>query len=629
MFFKGYIKTKGKKAIERFKDVDDLHSLEEVQNFGEYAGILAQDTVLIDVDDSEMSQILLDIIIDENIACCVRKTNRGMHFFFKNSGAECFKQCYTNVNLACGLTADIKVGLKNSYSILKLDGVERAIIYDKFDDEEYAQVPFWLNVVQNEKNLYNLAEGDGRNSALFSYILNLQAVGLTIEEIKKTITIINKYVLKNPLSDKELDTILRDESFKKKIVPNFFNNASFEFDKFAKYLVKELSIKKINGLIHIYKDGYYQEGVVLIEQEIIKVLPALNRAKRTEVLEYIKLLCSENHEIASANYIAFKNGILDLSSDKMLPFSKDLNITNKIPYNYNTNSYSELLDNTLNKLSCNDIAIRKSLEELVGYCLYRRNELRKAFILVGDKANGKSTYLSIIQKALGNDNTSALDLKELRERFKTAELFNKLANIGDDIADDFISDASFFKKLVSGDRITAERKGKDPFAFNNYSKLIFSANNLPRINDKTGAVLSRIIIIPFEATFSKEDPDYRPFIKYELQQEDSIEYLLKLGVMALKNILTNNSFTIGERASVQLQNYDLLNNPILSFVDEYREENLTKFPIDTVYEHYNNFCMSNNFKASSKIEFSRQIRKRFKLESKTKRIGRDTARFFA
>lgn len=76
----------------------------------------------------------------------------------------------------------------------------------------------------------------------------------------------------------------------------------------------------------------------------------------------------------------------------------------------------------------------KAGEDEGHYCLYRRNELGKAFILIGDKSNGKSTFLHVVKNMLGDKNIASLDLKELGDRFKTAELFGKLANIGDDIS---------------------------------------------------------------------------------------------------------------------------------------------------------------------------------------------------
>ena len=218
--------------------------------------------------------------------------------------------------------------------------------------------------------------------------------------------------------------------------------------------------------------------------------------------------------------------MLDIVTGQMQPFSPDLVITNQIPWDYNPEAYSELADDTLNKLACGDQPIRALLEECIGYCFYRRNELGKAFILTGDKSNGKSTFLDCVKAILGDGNISALDLKELGDRFSTSMMFGKLANIGDDIGDDFLqgSQVATFKKVVTGNRIKAERKGQDPFEFNPYVKLLFSANDIPRMKDKTGAVLRRLVIIPFNARFTKYlpsgeiDPDYNPYIKYQLNK---------------------------------------------------------------------------------------------------------------
>lgn len=629
MWFKGYVRTKNKQSIDRFKNVENLRQIDDVKDLPEYAGILAPDTVLIDVDNETESKLLLDILEKENIICQVRKTTRGMHFFFLNNGAKCFTQCHTHIKLACGITADVKTGITNSYSVLKYKGKEREIIYDKFDDEAYMPVPAFLNKVDANIDLLNLADGDGRNSSLFAYILNLQAAGLNKEQIKDTLRIINNYIFKKPLSEKEFETITRDDAFKDAIIPSFFDGKQFLFDVFAQYLVDNLPIKKINGVLHVYENGYYQDGNEKIEREMIKLIPTLNRAKRTEVYEYIKLLAMDDNAPAPSNLIAFNNGIYDIDSDELMPFSQDILITNKIPFDYRPDATSDLIDDTLDKLSCGDAEIRTSLEEMAGYTLYRRNELRKAFILIGDKANGKSTFLSVIQKMLGEDNISALDMKELNERFKSAELYRKLANIGDDIADDFIPDTAIFKKLVSGDRITAERKGQDPFTFNNYSKLIFSANNLPRVKDKTGAVLNRLIIIPFNATFDKNDKNnYNPFIKYELQKNENIEYLIILGIKALKNVLAKKEFTIGNKIQEQLNQYDELNNPIIAFFDDWDRDRIQRDPIDFIYASYKEFCLISNFNPTSRIEFARQVTKHYGLKIIRRSVNARQVKFF-
>ena len=127
MFYRGYVRTKDKKCIERFGRNAKLHTLEEVADLDEYAGILASDSILIDVDDMEQSEKLLSIVEDMELSCRVYKSRSGMHFLFKNDSVN---KCYTAVNLACGIIADIKSGLKNSYEVLKIDGKEREIVYD-------------------------------------------------------------------------------------------------------------------------------------------------------------------------------------------------------------------------------------------------------------------------------------------------------------------------------------------------------------------------------------------------------------------------------------------------------------------------------------------------------------------
>ena len=324
--------------------------------------------------------------------------------------------------------------------------------------------------------------------------------------------------------------------------------------------------------------------------------------------------------VTDVQMIAFKNGIYNIEDDSFQPFSPDVVITNKVQYQYNPMIYSALVDKTMDKISCQDKDIRHLLEETIGYCLYRRNILGKAIILIGDKLNGKSTFLDMVKNMLGNNNMTSLDLKELGERFKTAELFGKLANIGDDIGDEFIPDASIFRKIVTGESINAEKKGKDPFDFNNYAKLLFSANNMPRIKDKTGAVQRRLTIIPFDAKFSVDDKDYNPNIKYDLREEACMEYLILLGIRGLKRLLKNKKFTQSERVEKELRDYEETNNPLIGFYNESGEESILNEPTKSVYSKYLEYCLECNLKPLSKIEFSRQMTKQFELIIKDKKI---------
>ena len=623
MLYKGYVETKGKQPLEKLKNRTNWKTYDEVKNLNGFGGVLANDTILIDIDDAEQSEILMNIVEEFQLDCRVYCTSRGKHFLFKNHSIT---RNRTHVQLAVGLTADIKVGSKLSYEVIKIDGEERFCEWDIEEGGKYQEVPKWLFPVKATADFVDMDAGDGRNQALFNYILTLAANDFTVDETRECIRILNRFVLKEPLSDEELEVILRDEAFQK---PVFFMGSTFLFDKFANYMKNTAHVVKINNQLHIYKDGIYENGYKEIETEMIQHIPNLKKAQRREVIDYMELI-TESKQMSEANLIAFENGVYDIATDELKPFSSDIVITNKIPWNYNPEAYSELADVTLNKLSCGDAAIRALLEECIGYCFYRRNELGKAFILTGDKSNGKSTFLDCIKTILGEQNISALDLKELGDRFSTSMMFGKLANIGDDIGDDFLqgSQVSIFKKIVTGNRIKAERKGQDPFEFNPFIKLLFSANDIPRMKDKTGAVLRRLVIIPFNATFSKNAPDFDPFIKYKLIQQDSIEYLIRLGVEGLKRIIINDEFTKSEKVQGQLDEYEEENNPIIAFIADTGVEMIENEPTADVYKRYQVFCADNSMQPMSNIVFSKQINKRLGFKVIQRKVNNVNRKIF-
>lgn len=622
--FKGYVTTKNKKCTMPFKgkSSEELLTLREASKHDEYAGILNDNAILIDIDDYAMSEIMMRIVENQQLACRVYETTRGKHFLFRND--DRYNKCWQKETLACGLKSDGKLGSRNSYSVLKFKGKERDIIYDIYDDEEYDVVPKWLLPVKTRVTFLNMKEGDGRNQELFNYILTLQSNGYSKDEARDCIRIINQYVLQNPLSEKELETVMRDDSFKK---PIFFDGKRFLHDKFGEFLISEYHIIKIGSVLHYFKNGVYVPAN--IDGLMIKHISNLKQNQRKEVLAYMTAKIEENTSVCSANYIAFKNGIYDISTDQLEPFSADKVMTNKIDWNYRPDAYSELVDNVLNDLACGDHKVRLLLEEVIGYTFYRRNELRKAFMLKGKRHNGKSTFIDMIAFLLGEDNISSLDLNDLSHEYKAAGLFGKLANLGDDIEDEFIPSAGIFKKVVSGDRMNANVKFAAPIEFNPYCKLIFSGNTIPRLGRgrDSDAILDRLIIVPFNASFNKSSANFTPFIKYQLRSAECMEYLVKIGIEGLKRVLNAQGFTSTEGTEKELAEYAETLNPISMFFDEMGDSMLNE-QTKKCYRRYNEFCIENAMKPISHIEFSKQVKAHYGYEIKVMTIDRKSARVF-
>lgn len=626
--FKGYVIGKGKQAIMKVKNVQ-LLSWDAVQRYRSFGTILNQYFVDISFDTNERSQKFWDMAEKNNWKCLIFENLESghIHSIWRIPNNWKFKDG-RDKKLAVGLIADIHSG--STYIPLRVDGVDR--FPPSFEPDDIDEVPVELFPVNTTIDLEGLQEGDGRNEELFRYILILQSqLGLDEELIRKVLYNTNYFIFQEPLSDDELEVILRDEAFQK---PVFFCDKTFLFDRFATWLKNTCHVVKINNQLHIYQNGIYVEGENL-GTVIRENIPNIKKNQKAEVFDCLRDI-TECKTQADARYIAFRNGVLDIVAGQMQPFSPDLVITNQIPWDYNPDAYSELADSTLNKLACGDAAIRALLEECIGYCFYRANDYKKSFMLTGKGNNGKSTFLDCVKAILGDRNISALDLKELGDRFSTSMMFGKLANIGDDIGDDFLqgSQVATFKKVVSGNRIKAERKGQDPFEFNPYVKLLFSANDIPRMKDKTGAVLNRLVIIPFNARFTKYlpsgeiDPDYNPKIRYELVEQSSVEYLIRVGVEGLKRIIENQGFSKSDATEQMAEEYDLMNNPIKGFFAEQEEGYIFRETVQDIFTRYQLYCNDCGIKPETKISFGKTVAEMFQVESKNTRVNGKQVRFY-
>ncbi len=582
--YKGFIRSQGKEPKEAYKNVTNFKSYEEIRNDKHFCGILRDDVILIDIDDMEQSEILMNIVEDLQLNCRVYKTSRGRHFVFKNTVVT---KCSTKTHLACGLVADIKTG--GMPEALKIDYKERFIEWDIEDNEEYDELPYYLYPIKVKKDFIGLEEGDGRNQSLFNYILTLQSNSLTKEQIRDTITIINKYIFKDPLNKKELETILRDEAFEK---PNFYDNGKLDVNGFAKFLINNERICKINYQLYIFNGEIYMTGKSYMEATMIKYIPNLLSAKRTEVYRMIELLMKNEKEVkyAAPNYIAFKNGIYNLKENKLLDFAPDIVITNQIPWNYNPNANNLEIKDILSNWVSHDKKTLMLLEECIGMCMYRKNNYGTSFILTGDKDNGKSTFLNMLKALLGKENYSTIPLHSLEKRFLNTDIVGKLANLGDDIGDEYIAKTEVFKKLVTGETVQFEKKGQDAFYYDNYSKLIFNANEIPNIKDPTGAVIDkRLIIIPFNITYVKGTKNRNLSEKFDSDKE-MMETLILLGIDGIKRVLKNDEFTYSELVDKTKKDYQYKNDVVAKFIDEFGVDNIHFENANKVLNEYKQFC---------------------------------------
>ena len=160
-------------------------------------------------------------------------------------------------------------------------------------------------------------------------------------------------------------------------------------------------------------------------------------------------------------------------------------------------------------------------------------------------------------------------------------------------------------------------------------KLLFSANEIPRVRNKGfEAIKRRLVIIPFNAKFSKEDPDFDSGITWKLKNQEVAEYLIQIGIKALKRVLDNQGFTASNKVQEELNEFERDNNPLLLFLDEVDDWEILNQETKEVYARYDTFCYENGFQKVAMQTFSKEITRILDCKIKDQKIKGRKCRIF-
>lgn len=380
----------------------------------------------------------------------------------------------------------------------------------------------------------------------------------------------------------------------------------------ARHLVNNERVFYAGETFFAYRGGVYQE---ISDDEaaamVKKYLPDnycksswINDAMNLWKLDVLKSTEDLNRDPFIIN---LKNGLLDAKSGAFRPHDPDFLSIVQLNSSYDESAGCPLFLKFLGEvLPPENILL---VQEFYGYCLVPLTLAQKAFVLHGPGQSGKSTVLSVLEYMLGKSNVSNVEWQDLGDRFKTAQLFGKLANIAADLPARAIEDTATFKAIVGEDTITAERKFKNPFSFKPFARLLFSCNRLPYSKDQTGAFYRRLIIIPFENVIPDDKVDKH--LKEKLFRE--VDGIFSWALEGLRRLMANNfTFSENDTTRAQIERYRLENSNVLAFI----AENCVVSPKchvgrEKLYQEYKKFCEENGFKYVSQRNFNQEIEANF------------------
>ena len=406
----------------------------------------------------------------------------------------------------------------------------------------------------------------------------------------------------------------------KNIQPRFYIGEKFKPARLGKFILEHyLTVYSDGQFLYRYDNGVYrpdgEEQFSLIAARLLGedyknhwVKEALQWVKTTRVIQDKSLINPQDDLINVAN------GLLNWRTGELLPHTRKRLSTIQIPVNYDPEANDECIMGFVQTVIPEDTI--QTIFEIVGYCLTTNTKYEKAVMLTGSGGNGKSTFINMLSALIGKANMTNISLQDLENnRFKLAELLNKLVNTFADLPRTGLSNANIFKSIVSGDSVSAERKYHDPFDFRPFAKLLFSANEIPRSADITEGFYRRWIIIPFEKKFVPGTADTD--LSRKLTTPTALSTLLNFAIEGLRRLEQNNGFTKSETVCKMLDQYRLENDNVLRFVDECcvldaDETCMTK----NLFARYQDWCKESNYKSLGKGNFHKRLEARFKFEKK-------------
>ncbi|PWU82416.1 MAG: hypothetical protein DLM72_01990 [Candidatus Nitrosopolaris wilkensis] len=335
--------------------------------------------------------------------------------------------------------------------------------------------------------------------------------------------------------------------------------------------------------------------------------PTVKMHQVQEVINHIKRRTGTERSLFDSNpdILNLDNGLLNIHTREFTEHSSGYLSLVKIPIKYDPKAKCpEIMKFLHEALKQRDIL---TALEFVGYCLYRSAKYEKALLCVGPGDNGKGTFLKLIERLVGTKDVSHVSLQDMNiDRFSIAGLYGKLINTYADLPSEKLKYTGIFKMLCSGDYIRAQKKGRDPFDYSNYAKLIFSANQILQSDDRTYAYFKRWIIFHFEYTFTRNCRDTNLIDK--LSTETELSGQLNLALIALKKLIKDNDFVYADDIKTVEESY-LKNNAIVQFlrdrciIDASEKDCVSR----DLYHAYIEYCKSKKLAPVSDNVFGMEI----------------------
>lgn len=384
----------------------------------------------------------------------------------------------------------------------------------------------------------------GRHPELVQIAGRYRKAGLTGDELRAALAAYSNDNFVSPLPDYEVDDIVRAAT------EDWDGGDGIDFTELgnAKRLVKALDgsarylpeVKNwivwngfrweedIDGAVERQAKGVAESLLAGARGDKERRAAGVKAQTRSGIVNMIKLAQTQSEVTLRAaaldsnlDVINTPTGVVDLCTGKLSPADKEGFHSKATAIGFDPGAACPTFDRFISEIFP-DQEIAGFVQRWMGYCLTGRTDEQKFLIASGAGANGKSTLLNVLAKAMG-DYAKHTPMTTFMQR-KSDGATNDLAalngarlvlaiegNRGQAL------DTALVKSMTGGDPVTARFLHREFMTFTPRFKPVLVSNHLPEVDGNDPAVWRRMLVLPFARVFSEDEQDHRLTAKLEAE----------------------------------------------------------------------------------------------------------------
>jgi len=326
-----------------------------------------------------------------------------------------------------------------------------------------------------------------------------------------------------------------------------------------------------------YEDAGPDEGLYVPADQHIRRLArqyhyTISSKDLNAVVECVRDSAQLLSESEDGDVVALVNGLFDLRSKELRPFSPKVVLTSKASVAFRADATTcpviegWSVDEWIRELANNDPEVEHLFWQIIAALFRPGHAFNKAVLLHSPTgSNGKGTFVELLRNLVGAKRVATLSMSEFGDRFLPEKLRSAFAVLSDENeVGDFVRRAGAFKAWVTHDWVKLDVKYGQMTNTKGRGLCVFCVNELPASKDKSESFYRRFVAIPFLKRYLGADENTAIKNDY-VKRPEVLEYVAHKALM----MPLFDSFITPAVCEELLGQIRVENDPVLQFAEEF------------------------------------------------------------